>query len=69
MAAQQSPLQRPIRIAAFSGAAGDYFQALHDAVHGDPADVLVGDYLAEIAFGLVLQHAVEAGDVQAVQQA
>jgi hypothetical protein len=61
-------MQRPIRIANFSGAAGDHFQALHDAVHGDPVDVLVGDYLAEIAFGLVLQRAVEAGDPARVQQ-
>lgn len=61
-------MKRPIRIANFSGAAGDYFEALHDAVHGDPVDVLVGDYLAEIAFGLVLQRAVEAGDPASVQQ-
>jgi hypothetical protein len=61
-------MTEPIRIANFSGAAGDYFQALHDAVHGDPVDVLVGDYLAEITFGLVLQRAVESGDPAKVQQ-
>jgi len=61
-------MKRPIRIANFSGAAGDYFLALHDAVHGDPVDVLVGDYLAEIAFGLVLQRSIEAGQAEQVQQ-
>jgi len=61
-------MKRPIRIANFSGAAGDYFEALHDAVHGDRVDVLVGDYLAEIAFGLVLQRAVAAGDPAKVQR-
>lgn len=61
-------MNRPIRIANFSGAAGDYFDALHDAVHGDPVDVLVGDYLAEIAYGLVLQRAVEANNPKVQQE-
>ena len=37
-----------IRIANFSGYAGDRFTALSEVVGGDPVDVLVGDYLAEI---------------------
>ncbi|MDG2002551.1 MAG: DUF1446 domain-containing protein [Novosphingobium sp.] len=61
-------MKDPIRIANFSGAAGDYFEALHDAVHGDPVNVLVGDYLAEIAFGIVLQRSVEEGDPALVQK-
>jgi hypothetical protein len=61
-------MKRPIYIANFSGAAGDYVGALHDAVHGDPVDVLVGDYLAEISFGLVLQRALAAGDLDKVPQ-
>jgi hypothetical protein len=61
-------VKRAIRIANFSGAAGHYFEALHEAVHGDPVDVLVGDYLAEIAFGLVLQRAAQAGNPTDVQR-
>ena len=39
---------RPIRIANFSGYLGDRFTALDEAMAGDPVDVLIGDYLAEI---------------------
>lgn len=39
---------RPIRIANFSGYLGDRYSALAEVLAGDPVDVLVGDYLAEI---------------------
>src|SRR5258708_4151499 len=58
-------MKPPIKIAAFSGAAGDYAGALHDAVHGDPVDVLIGDYLAEVSTGIVLEAFVEAPDPSA----
>ncbi len=38
----------PIRIGSFSGYFGDRFTAIDEAVVGDPVDVLIGDYLAEI---------------------
>ncbi|MFF7635927.1 acyclic terpene utilization AtuA family protein [Kitasatospora sp. NPDC008050] len=38
----------PVRIANFSGYLGDRYTAIDEAVAGDPVDVLVGDYLAEI---------------------
>ncbi|NKQ52707.1 DUF1446 domain-containing protein [Amycolatopsis sp. K13G38] len=41
-------MNRPVRIANFSGYLGDRFTAIDEAVAGDPVDVLVGDYLAEI---------------------
>ena len=40
--------QRPVRVANFSGYLGDRYSGLTEATHGDPVDVLVGDYLAEI---------------------
>ncbi|WP_028938456.1 acyclic terpene utilization AtuA family protein [Pseudonocardia spinosispora] len=40
--------ERPIRIGNFSGYLGDRFTALDEALAGDPVDVLIGDYLAEI---------------------
>ncbi|PPJ26638.1 DUF1446 domain-containing protein [Nocardia nova] len=40
--------ENSIRIANFSGYLGDRFTALSEALAGDPVDVLVGDYLAEI---------------------
>lgn len=39
---------RPIRIANFSGYLGDRRTAIDEAMAGDPIDVLMGDYLAEI---------------------
>ncbi|KAF0960266.1 acyclic terpene utilization AtuA family protein [Rhodococcus sp. T7] len=39
---------RPIRIANFSGYLGDRLSGLTEALTGDPIDVAVGDYLAEI---------------------
>jgi hypothetical protein len=39
---------RPIRIANFSGYLGDRPTAITEALDGDPIDVLMGDYLAEI---------------------
>ncbi|MGK9273824.1 DUF1446 domain-containing protein [Williamsia muralis] len=38
----------PIRIANFSGYLGDRYTALDEVMRGDPVDVLMGDYLAEI---------------------
>ncbi|NDK90002.1 DUF1446 domain-containing protein [Gordonia desulfuricans] len=38
----------PIRIANFSGYLGDRRTAIDEALAGDPVDVLMGDYLAEI---------------------
>ena len=58
-------MKRPVRIANFSGAAGDYMGALHDAVHGDPVDVMVGDYLAEISTGIILEGLVQTADPSA----
>jgi len=40
--------RRPVRIANFSGALGDWVDAFAAAVRGEPVDVLTGDYLAEI---------------------
>jgi hypothetical protein len=42
-----------VRIANFSGYLGDRFTALSEALAGDPVDVLVGDYLAEITMAAV----------------
>ena len=39
---------QPLRIANFSGYYGDRQSAIDEAMAGDPVDVLVGDYLAEI---------------------
>ena len=41
-------VRRPLRIANFSGALGDWVGAFAAAVQGEPVDVLSGDYLAEI---------------------
>jgi hypothetical protein len=40
--------KRPVRIANFSGYLGDRYTALDEVMSGDPVDVLMGDYLAEI---------------------
>ena len=39
---------RPLRIGNVSGYLGDRFTAVDEAMAGDPVDVLMGDYLAEI---------------------
>ncbi|MBT2385293.1 acyclic terpene utilization AtuA family protein [Streptomyces sp. ISL-11] len=39
--------QRPVRIANFSGAMGDRFDAFEQAIHGEPVDVVFGDYMTE----------------------
>jgi hypothetical protein len=39
---------RAVRIGNFSGYLGDRFTAIDEALAGDPVDVLVGDYLAEV---------------------
>jgi hypothetical protein len=44
---------RPIRIANFSGTLGDWLGAFAAAVHGEPVDVLIGDYLAEMTMAAV----------------
>lgn len=41
-------LKRPLRIANFSGYFGDRYTAIDEIMAGDPVDVLMGDYLAEI---------------------
>ncbi|WAL63185.1 DUF1446 domain-containing protein [Amycolatopsis cynarae] len=41
-------MSRPIRIANFSGYLGDRYTAVDEVMAGDPVDVLVGDYLAEV---------------------
>lgn len=51
--ATATPSRTPVRIANFSGALGDYFGAFADAVHGEPVDVLIGDYLAEMTMAKV----------------
>ncbi len=38
----------PLRLANFSGYLGDRFSAIAEVLDGDPVDVMVGDYLAEI---------------------
>lgn len=49
--------QRPVRIANFSGYLGDRATAIDEVMAGDPVNVLVGDYLAEITLaGLVAAH-------------
>ena len=46
-------MARPIRIANFSGTLGDRFTALEEAVTGEPVDVVIGDYMAEITMSAV----------------
>ncbi|WP_181783126.1 acyclic terpene utilization AtuA family protein, partial [Pseudonocardia pini] len=43
----------PLRVANFSGFLGDRRSALDEALAGDPVDVLIGDYLAEITMAAV----------------
>ncbi|MEV0247244.1 acyclic terpene utilization AtuA family protein [Nocardia sp. NPDC050712] len=53
---------RPVRIANFSGYLGDRFTAVDEALAGDPVDVLVGDYLAEITLAaLSARHHADPG--------
>jgi Acyclic terpene utilisation family protein AtuA len=42
-----------IRIASFSGTWGDRFTALDEAVNGEPVDVVIGDYMAEVTMSMV----------------
>lgn len=46
-------MTRAIRIASFSGTWGDRFTALDEAVNGEPVDVAIGDYMAEITMSMV----------------
>lgn len=48
MQMSQPPQRKPIVVASFSGYFGDRVTALDEAMAGDPAHVLIGDYLAEI---------------------
>ncbi|PSL52506.1 uncharacterized protein DUF1446 [Saccharothrix carnea] len=45
--------RRPVRIASFSGSMGDRFSAFHNAVHGQPVDVLIGDSMTEFVESMV----------------
>ncbi len=40
--------KQPVRIANFSGYYGDRYTAIDEAMAGDPIDVLMGDFLAEV---------------------
>jgi len=40
--------RRAVRIANFSGYLGDRYTAIDEVMSGDPVDVLIGDYLAEV---------------------
>ncbi|MFC4947629.1 acyclic terpene utilization AtuA family protein [Pseudonocardia sp. GCM10023141] len=55
--------RRPVRIANFSGYLGDRFSALSEVLAGDPVDVLVGDYLAEITLAALAARSPEGGYV------
>jgi hypothetical protein len=46
-------MKRAIRVANFSGTLGDRFSALAEAVTGEPVDVVIGDYMAEITMSAV----------------
>ncbi|MFC7392906.1 acyclic terpene utilization AtuA family protein [Scopulibacillus cellulosilyticus] len=46
-------MKRPIRVANFSGALGDRTTALSEVVNGEPVDVAIGDYMAEITMANV----------------
>ncbi len=46
----------PIRIANFSAYSGDRPTALAEVMEGDPVDVLIGDYLAEITLAPMALH-------------
>ncbi|GAA1691549.1 DUF1446 domain-containing protein [Fodinicola feengrottensis] len=41
-------MRGPVRIGNFSGYLGDRFTAIDEVMAGDPVDVLMGDYLAEV---------------------
>lgn len=47
-------MTRPLRLANFSGYLGDRHTGIDEAMGGDPVDVLVGDYLAEITLAGLL---------------
>lgn len=47
--------KRPLRVASFSGALGDYLGALTNAVRDESVDVVFGDYLAEMTMGRVTE--------------
>lgn len=47
--------KRPLRIGNFSGYLGDRFTALDEAMAGDPVDVLMGDYLAEVTLAALAE--------------
>jgi Acyclic terpene utilisation family protein AtuA len=49
--------RRPVRIGNFSGYLGDRYTALDEVMAGDPVDVLMGDYLAEITLAALAARA------------
>lgn len=52
----------PVRIANFSGYLGDRFTAIDEVLAGDPVDVLMGDYLAEVTLAMLAsQHRAGSG--------
>ncbi|WP_264200097.1 acyclic terpene utilization AtuA family protein [Pseudonocardia sp. ICBG601] len=52
---------RPVRIANVSGYLGDRYTAVDEAMAGDPVDVLMGDYLAEITLAALAAAAGRGG--------
>lgn len=58
--------KRPIRIANFSGAIGDWLPAFSAAVSGEPVDVVVGDYLAEVTMAMVASKFCASSDADAL---
>ncbi|SHN39841.1 acyclic terpene utilization AtuA family protein [Cryptosporangium aurantiacum] len=46
---------RPIRIGNFSGYLGDRMTALDEVLAGDPVDVVMGDYLAEVTLAILAE--------------
>jgi hypothetical protein len=47
-------MTRPIRIANCSGFAGDRREAIREILDGDPVDVIIGDYLAEMTIATMV---------------
>lgn len=54
-------MARPVRIANFSGAMGDRSTALAEVVLGEPVDVVIGDFMAEITMSMVSSGLQQAG--------
>ncbi|WP_310399229.1 acyclic terpene utilization AtuA family protein [Nocardia kruczakiae] len=54
-------MARTVRIANFSGAMGDRFTALEEAVLGEPVDVVIGDFMAEITMSAIASGLTRSG--------